>query len=56
MNQKVNAMYGSLIKIEQLCYRMTIRKLEFGDDEKMIKEMIRRDLTAKTQDVGFYED
>ena len=27
MNQKVNAMFGSLIKIEQLCYKMKIRKL-----------------------------
>lgn len=62
MNQKVNAMFSSLIKIEQLCYKMKIRKLEFGEDQdsKMIREMIRRDLTSKSvnqsADVGFYED
>ena len=56
MSQKVSAMLTSVTKIEMLCYRMTIRQLEFGDDEKMLKEMIKRDLSQKTPDVGYYED
>lgn len=56
MSQKVSAMLTSVKKIEMLCYRMTIRQLEFGDDEQMLKEMIKRDLSQKTPDVGYFED
>ena len=56
MSQKVSAMLTSVTKIEMLCYRMTIRQLEFGNDEQMLKEMIKRDLSQKTPDVGYYED
>ena len=56
MNQKVNAMLTSVTKIELLCYRMTLRQLEFGNDEAILIEMIKRDMSQKTPDVGFFED
>ena len=56
MNQKVSTMFASLKKIEHFLYRMTIRRLEFGDDEQTLKEVMRRDLSARTQDVGFFEE
>jgi len=57
MSQKVNTMMSSLTKIEHLCYRMTIRRLEFGEEnEQMMKEMLRRDLNAKSVDPGFSEE
>ena len=50
-------MMTSLTKIEHLCYRMKIRQLEFGEEnEQMMKEMLRRDLSAKTIDPGFSEE
>ena len=49
MSQKVSAMLTSVTKIQMLCDRMTTR-------QKMLKEMIKRDLSQKTPDVGYYED